>query len=229
MSDYRFCGWTRYFFNGFWCGKREWVKWPRLVHCLTGWSTTMIMQKLLGILNDKLWLLPSQTVHCCTTISLPRIPKALLYTEDVSQTLSLTEGDATSIYVHGSGNWEFANCWSGGGSNSLDVSENPYIYIYILILDTLKPLKAHLTVYYNLTYLYFSFEENHLWSLQKVTVAELLLVAFILYEQLQITLFNICFICVSELILVLQQRQTCLMRIKIILNWILLWEFLSIT
>lgn len=36
------------------------------------------------------------------------------------------------------------------------------IYIYILILDTLKPLKAHLTVYYNLTYLYFSFEENHL-------------------------------------------------------------------
>lgn len=103
------------------------------------------------------------------------------------------------------------------------------IYIYILILDTLKPLKAHLTVYYNLTYLYFSFEENHLWSLQKVTVAELLVVAFILYEQLQITLFNICFICVSELILVLQQRQTCLMRIKIILNWILLWEFLSIT
>lgn len=62
------------------------------------------MQKLLGILNDKLWLLPSQTVHCCTTVSLPRIPKALLYTEDVSQTLSLTEGDATSIYVHGSGN-----------------------------------------------------------------------------------------------------------------------------
>lgn len=42
-------------------------------------------------------------------------------------------------------------------------------------------------------------------------------------------LFNICFTCVSELILVLQQRQTCLMRIKIILNCILLWEFLSIT
>jgi len=93
----------------------------------------------------------------------------------------------------------------------------------------LNNLKICPIISYNLRYLYFSFGENRLWGLQKVTVTALLVVAFILSEQLQITLFNICFIWVSELILVLQQRHTCLMRIKIILNWILLWEFLSIT
>lgn len=112
------------------------------------------------------------------------------------------------------------------GSRCPGVSEN---LCESVLSGTLKTSKICPLVSYNLRCLYFTFGENQFWILQKGTVAALLLVPFILSEKLQITLFNICFICVSELILVLQQRQTCLMRIKITLNWILLWEFLSIT